>query len=162
METAVSYLTILLNDLEQIKNSLSGYNNLILFNIADYLDPTQTNNQDENLWRKLSTKQSAEDKAQLRQTIGYFRAYSTRAYIGYKSIEPKLSTSDKKLNTNKEIIESTYTKIKTQAMPSYGTAEAFVQALNDILVNEINIESLINTTQKVNELSRLSASPTLQ
>lgn len=154
MENAVGYLTILLNDLEQVKNSLSAYNNLILIFRANYTDQT---NQEENeeLYKQLNRKITEEEKIQLVTTISYFRTYSTRAYIGFKSIAPKL-TSNKK-----EIIESTYKIIKSKVMPDYDTAEQFVQALNDIFVDEINVQALINTAQKRNDLSKLSASPTL-
>jgi len=155
MENAVSYLTILLNDLEQVKNSLSAYNNTILIIKANHFDPVENNPEDENLYKRLSRKMTEEEKNMLITTISYFRTYSTRAFIGYTSIAPKLK-SDKKA-----IIESTYNKIKTEVMPDYDTAEGFVQALNDIFVNEINVQALINTAQKTADLSRLSASPTL-
>lgn len=155
MENAVSYLTILLTDLEQVKNSLSTYNNTILILKANYasdIDP----NQDENFYKRLTKKMGDLEKNQLATTISYFRAYATRAYIGYKSIEPKLKDTNKK-----EIIESTYKIIKTNVMPDYDIAEAFVQALNDIFVIEINVQALINTAQKSSDLSRLSSAPTL-
>ena len=155
MENAVSYLTILLNDLEQVKNSLSTYNNTILIIKANYaqdIDPTQ----DENFYKRLTKKMNDAEKNQLATTISYFRAYATRAYIGYKSIESKLKNTEKK---NK--IEEAYKIIKTNVMPDYDVAEAFVQALNDIFVIEINVQALINTAQKSSDLSRLSSAPTL-
>ena len=155
MENAVSYLTILLNDLEQVKNSLSTYNNTILIIKANYaqdIDPTQ----DENFYKRLTKKMNDAEKNQLATTISYFRAYATRAYIGYKSIESKLKDTEKK---NK--IEESYKIIKTNVMPDYDVAEAFVQALNDIFVIEINVQALINTAQKSSDLSRLSSTPTL-
>ena len=155
MENAVSYLTILLNDLEQVKNSLSTYNNTILIIKANYaqdIDPTQ----DENFYKRLTKKMNDAEKNQLATTVSYFRAYATRAYIGYKSIESKLKDTDKK---NK--IEEAYKIIKTNVMPDYDVAEAFVQALNDIFVIEINVQALINTAQKSSDLSRLSSAPTL-
>ena len=155
MENAVSYLTILLNDLEQVKNSLSTYNNTILIIKANYaqdIDPTQ----DENFYKRLTKKMNDAEKNQLATTISYFRAYATRAYIGYKSIESKLKDTEKK---NK--IEEAYKIIKTNVMPDYDVAEAFVQALNDIFVIEINVQALINTAQKSSDLSRLSSAPTL-
>jgi len=155
MENAVSYLTILLNDLEQAKNSLSTYNNTILILKANYaqdIDPSQ----EENFYKRLTKKMNDSEKNQLATTISYFRAYATRAYIGYKSIETKLKDSEKKKQ-----IEETYKIIKTTVMPDYDTAEAFVQALNDIFVIEINVQALINTAQKSNDLSRLSSTPTL-
>ena len=153
METAVSYLTILLNDIEQVKNSLSSYNNTILMLKATYTDPTET--PDENLYKKLSKKIQPEEKQQLILTIGYFRAYATRAFIAYKSIAPKIKSD------RKQVVEQTYEIIKTQVMPEYDTAELFVQALNDILVEEINVQALINAAQKASDLSRGSASPHL-
>jgi hypothetical protein len=154
MENAVSYLTILLNDLEQVKNSLSTYNNTILILIANHTSPGQEIPQDENFYKNLSRKMDDNEKVQLATTISYFRAYATRAYIGYKSIAPKLINTDKK-----NVIEETYKIIKTNVMPPYDVAENFVQALNDIFVIEINVQALINTAQKSSDLSRLSASP---
>lgn len=158
MENAVSYLTILLNDLEQVKNSLSSYNNLKLILMATYQKEITDENKNDNTWGSLSRKMSEEERTQLINLIGYFRAYSTRAYIGFKSISPKFSN---RLSDKKDIVEKTYAVIKTEALPKYDTAEAFVQALNDIFVEEINVQALINTAQKVNELSRSSASPKL-
>jgi len=156
MENAVSYLTILLNDLEQTKNSLSTYNNTILIIKANHSDSIQKDDSPPEMqYKNLTRKMSDEEKNQLITTISYFRSYATRAYIGFKSISPKL-TSNKK-----EIVETTYQTIKTNVMPDYDSAEAFVQALNDIFVEEINVQALINTAQKSADLSRLSASPTL-
>ena len=156
MENAVGYLTILLNDLEQTKNSLATYNNTILIIKANHSDPLQKEELPEEMqYKNLTRKMSDEEKNQLITTISYFRSYATRAYIGFKSISPKL------VSNKKEIVESTYQIIKTTVMPSYDAAEAFVQALNDIFVDEINVQALINTAQKSSELSRLSASPSL-
>jgi len=156
MENAVSYLTILLNDLEQTKNSLSTYNNIILMFQAKYGVLDEEGNATDGLYKSLTRKMSDEEKNQLIQTIIYFRSYATRAYIGYKSIESKLGNKDKK-----QVIEETYQIIKTNVMPKYDVVEKFVQALNDIFVIEINVQALINTAQKSSDLSRLSASPTL-
>lgn len=155
MENAVSYLTILLNDLEQVKNSLSTYNNTILILKANHTSPEDPG-QDENFYKRLTRKMNDDEKNQLATTISYFRAYATRAYIGYKSIESKLKDTDRKKR-----IEETYQIIKTNVMPEYNVAESFVQALNDIFVIEINVQALINTAQKSNDLSRLSSTPTL-
>lgn len=155
MENAVSYLTILLNDLEQVKNSLSTYNNTILILKANYASDIDAS-VDENFYKRLTKKMDDNEKNQLATTISYFRAYATRAYIGYKSIEPKLKDSAKKKQ-----IEDTYKIIKTNVMPDYDIAEGFVQALNDIFVIEINVQALINTAQKSSDLSRLSSAPSL-
>jgi len=151
MDNAASYLSILLNDIEQIKNYLSAYNNQILFLQAKY----PAKEIEDNL-RQTAKIMDDQEKLALIQTIGLFRTYSTRAYISFNSLKDKFNVDSKAKITR---IEVAYKKIKTIAIPDYEIAEDFVQALSDITVNEINVQALVNSKEKTSNLARASETP---
>jgi len=151
MDNASSYLSILLNDIEQTKNYLSAYNNQLLFLQAKY----PAKDLDDNMRQSAKVMADAE-KIALVNTIGMFRTYATRAYVGFNSIQEKFNV---KSSSKITLIKDSYHKIKTVPMPDYEDCENFVQALSDISVNEINVQALINTQEKANALAQASETP---
>jgi len=153
MDNAGSYLSILLNDIEQTKNFLAAYNNQILFTQAKY----PSKELDDNI-RQSSKVMGESEKIQLINTIGYFRTYSTRAYISFNSIKNKFNASSSELIGQ---IEESYNTIKKTPIPDYDSCERFVQGLSDVTVKEINVQALVNTEQKARSLAQASESPDL-
>lgn len=151
MDTATSYLSILLNDIEQLKNLLASYNNVLINLKSKY------NVIDDDI--KLGKLMGEQERQVLLQTIGMFRAYSTRIYIAYNSIKSKfVSLSDETKNS----ITKNYKIITNNAVPEYETSEEFVQAISDLFVNEINIQSLINSSNKTQTLAESSVAPSYE
>lgn len=148
---ALNYLGILLNDIEQSKNNLSSYNNLLLI-------LSMSHGVNDNPMKLAKLMNDGERNAII-QTVGLFRTYATRAYIGYTSIKQNFT---KQSTESKDTIEETYSKIKSQAIPDYDDSEKFVQLLSNLFVEEINVQALINTSQKTESLAQSSASPNLE
>lgn len=153
MDNASSYLSILLNDIEQTKNYLAAYNNQILFLQGKY-----PGNELQESLSNASKLMGDQEKTMLINTIGFFRTYSTRAYIGFKSIQKKFDISAKQKISE---VEDCYQIIKKHSIPSYEKCELFVQSLSDITVNEINVQALVNTQTKTSSLAQASESPDL-
>jgi len=151
MDNANSYLSILLNDIEQIKNFLAAYNNQILYVKASY--PSQ---ELEDNVRHSAKTMSDQEKLAIINTIGLFRTYATRAYIGFNSIKDSFKSKNKKIL---EDIETNYQLIKTVPIPNYEACEQYTQLLSNITAKEINVESLINIQQKASDLAQASETP---
>jgi len=151
METALNYLGVLLNDIEQLKNNLAQYNNLVLMLEAQYgADLSIT---------KLSKTMNENQKVAIINTVGLFRTYATRTFIGYTSIKKSFSNLDESVEKQ---IESYYKTISRTAVPDYDDAETFVQLLSNLFVNEINVQALINQSQKTESLAQSSVSPNIE
>jgi hypothetical protein len=143
MDNAQTYLTILLQDNEQLKNLLSGYLNSILNLMAKY--PKKYPEDTPDAWAKELEKQVTPDEILNRMnTISYFRAYATRVYISLGSLK-KAETIDKE--TLKRV-EEDYSEIKTNPKPDYNACERFVQEVNNILSEHINVSVLVDTEKR--------------
>jgi hypothetical protein len=151
METALNYLGVLLNDIEQLKNNLAQYNNLILMLEAKYGVDLTVN--------KLSKTMGEQERVAVINTVGLFRTYATRTYIGYSSIKKSFINLDPE---TEEQIEKHYKVISRTAVPNYDEAETFVQILSNLFVNEINVQALINQSQKTESLAQASVSPNFE
>lgn len=151
MDNASSYLSILLNDIEQIKNFLAAYNNQILYLQARY----PAKELDENI-RQSAKIMSDQEKISLINTIGMFRTYATRAFIGFNSIKETFKNDNKPVL---EEIDSNYKIIKTISIPNYEACEQYTQALSDITAREINVQALVGTQQKASDLAQASETP---
>lgn len=153
MDNASSYLSIFLNDIEQTKNYLAAYNNLILLFKSQF--PTKKIIDGIKNQNKILSEQ---ERIQLLNTIGYFRTYSTRAYTTFNSLKENFNIkSEEKVKT----ISESYKHIKESPIPKYEIAEAFVQSLSDLAVNEINVQALVNTNEKLTTLAQASETPEL-
>jgi len=151
MDNASSYLSILLNDIEQIKNFLSAYNNQILYLQARY----PAKELEDNI-RQTAKVMSDQEKIELINTIGMFRTYSTRAHISFNSIKETFKIKQKEIL---EQIDANYKIIKSVAIPNYEACEQYTQALSDITAREINVQALVNTQQKASSLAQASETP---
>jgi len=151
MENASNYLTILLNDIQQSINTLASYNNMVLMLQAKYgltIDPN-----------KLTKIMTESDRATIIQVVGLFRTYITRVFVEYNSIKnnfKNLSIEDK------EKIIVLYNHISSTPIPDYNKSQEFVQIQNDLFVNEINVQALINVSQKQESLASNNINPNLE
>lgn len=151
MDTASSYLSVLLNDIEQLKNNLAAYNNVLLTLQSKY----QAINDEE----KLGKSMNEQERQVLLQTIGLFRAYTTRTYIAFNSVKSKFASLSQAKN---EAITKNYKIITSVSVPEYEVANDFVQDVSDLFVAEINIQSLINTANKTQTLAESSVAPSYE
>ena len=151
MENALNYLGILLNDIEQSKNNLASYNNLLLILSAKYGILENPN--------KLAKSMSEQERFAIINAVGMFRMYATRAFIGYTSIKSKLTPLPPEIENQ---INLCYTSIKSQAIPEYNESESFVQLLSNIFVDEINVQAIINTSKKSESLAQSSEPASLE
>ena len=148
MDSANNYLSVLLNDIEQLKNHLASFNNVLLNLQSKYgiID-------DDN---KLGKSLSEQEKNVLLQTIAMFRAYATRTVIGFNSVKTKFaSLEEDKLQR----ILKNYSIVTSTSIPDYEISSILVQDLSDIFVAEINIQSLINSSNKTQTLAESSVTP---
>jgi hypothetical protein len=136
--SAYSYFTILLNDLEQAKNFLASYGNLLINFNALYGNETT---------EQLSQKMSEQEKNVLTEKIAYFRSYLVRTMISINSL--KLGSKDKE---KLKQIDTLYNSIKKNSVPKYDDCELIIQYINDLVVSEINVSGILNAKDKVREL----------
>jgi hypothetical protein len=139
MENAINYLTILLQDIENTTNFLTAYHNLIL-NIKYSHSPDGLKD-----WNIISRELQSEEKEQLIDKVAMFRAYATRTKIKFSSIA-KYFKGDKKEKAN--LILDDYEEIKKNPLPNFDKCSSFVQSINDLFVDEINVQVLLNAPSK--------------
>lgn len=146
MEQANTYLTLFLQDNEQLINYLSAYNNIML-SVSSLMscDPEEVKQ------NTLSPAQA--DKVM--ETIGFFRSYATRTYIRFESIKGMLGATKKQT----ELIENNYKKISTQNIPTFEICFTYVQTLNDILASNINAGSVMNKAKKTKDYTTMAQVP---
>lgn len=125
-ENTVSYLTILLNDNEQLKNLLTSYLNNKLALEAEYAKDVKVD---------LSKALKPEEKRAMVEIISMFRAYATRIKISINVIKNKFP------DIVYSQIEEDYNKIKSLPLPEYETCERFVQNINDMLGTQLQVAS---------------------
>ncbi len=156
MEQAVNYLTILLQDNENLKNMLSAYLNSILNTIASHTKEEEESN--EAFAERLMKTMSQTEREQILSVISMFRAYATRANISFTSIEKKVPVNP----IMKQQLISDYKIIKTNPMPSFDNCERFVMNMNDFLGDAINLQAMLNSKQKQNDLAKAAGMPNIQ
>lgn len=142
MENASNYLQILLNDIQQSINNLASYNNLILMLQAKYGLNIEPN--------KLTKSMSEQERTAVIQIVGMFRTYITRVYVEYNSIKHTFKNLSEE---DKQKIIVLYKHISGTPIPDYDMSQEFVQMQNDLFVNEINVQALINLSQKQESLA---------
>ena len=124
-ENTASYLTVLLNDNENLKNWLTSYLNLEISIKAKYGD----------VKTDLTKEILPEEKKSLVDTISLFRAYATRIKVSIDVIKNKFPE-----NITNEI-EEDYKIIKSAPLPAYDVCERYVQNINNELNKQLKVAS---------------------
>lgn len=148
MEQANTYLTLFLQDNEQLINYLAAYNNI-------RLSATSLMNGDKE---KKQSAISPDQADKIMETIGYFRSYTTRTYIRFESIKNMLGADKKQIHT----IEECYNIISNQNIPPFSICSNYVQTLNDILATNINAASAMNRKERTREYTTMAEVPDIE
>lgn len=148
MQEAVTFLTILLQDNQNMKNQFAKYRNTrVTFNSKHQPNP---NEPDDEYKKRLTQLANDQENEELIADANNFRAYLTLANINFNSIKKDMKIKKEDL-TN---IESAYKHITTTLIPDIASSETYVQAINDLLAEYINVAALINAQDKASELAR--------
>ena len=138
MDEKGNYFTVLLNDNEYLKNLLTAYLNIIIDLNARY--PKSSDENGEQYSVRVENLIPPEEKQGRLNTMNGFRAYATRVKISINTIKTNLPKE------TLEQLEEDYNVIKTVRMPNYDYCERFVQNVNDLLMNNLNVQSIVKKT----------------
>ncbi len=128
-ENSSSYLTIILNDNENLKNCLTTYLNVLVVMKATYSD----------VKTDLSKVINPAEKKQMVDAVSMFRAYATRIKVSINVLKDKFPEE-----VAKEI-DADYKMIKEEPLPIYDACERFVQNINDMLGKQLKVAANFST-----------------
>lgn len=139
MDEKGNYLTVLLNDNENLKNLLTAYLNTLVAMKAVY-EKTGGETTEQYQSRLMQTVKPEERQILINITTG-FRAYATRIKISINTIKGNLPTP------TLAQLEEDYEEIKSKPAPNYDVCERFVQNVNDLLMKNLNVEQIVRNSK---------------
>jgi hypothetical protein len=152
-EQAVNAVSVLLQDNEQLKNQLTFYQNTLIYLKAKH-PQIPSEEQDKYAYRLALSLNDAERNALL-DASGKLRAYAMRINIQLNSI---IALTKNISEESKTKLAEGYKEIEEKHAPGMEKAEQFVQVVNDILNETIDIRMFLNSK---NSLERVSSSKLL-
>ena len=143
MDNATSYLTIMLQDNEQLKNYLAGYlNNRLALKALHAPKPMENQEQYE---LRLAKEITDQERQGLINVTSLFRGYATR-------METNINSLIRRINKEGEIkldevmlkeIEEDFAIIENTAAPEYKACKRFVQNINNFLEDNIDVGQVL-------------------
>lgn len=149
MENATTYITLLLQDNEQLKNILGAYLNTML--LIEAKAPRLKDEQQEVYTRRLAGLIDSNEKNTLIALANNFRSYALRCVSSINSIQQTPTWEEKKI----DLIKEKFGVIETQLLPPYSDLKIFSQEVNDLVVKNINLNLFLQSQEKTSDLGKL-------
>ena len=148
MDNATSYLTIMLQDNEQLKNYLAGYlNNRLALKALHAPKPMENQEQYE---LRLAKEITDQERQGLINVTSLFRGYATRMETNINSLIRRIK-KEEEIKLDQEMlnqIEEDFKIIENNSAPDYVACKRFVQNINNFLEDNINVAQVLGGTSQ--------------
>ncbi len=132
-----------IQDTVNLKALTADYNSLMI-NVSVGLNKIEDKEKRQKELDKRMEEMPQQQKALLLNLLNNMRRVAFSLQTDLNSLNQYLNIDSK----TKHIIEENYKNIENTFLPDYNKCKAYLQALNDIKVKNINVESMIITAQK--------------